>query len=438
MLYTGIDIGKSSHYAGFLSKDLLSRHKRFERCPALAFENSRAGFGALLRAIREHATLNKCIALIERTGHYGNNLIEFLLENGVTVYSVAVSERKTGMRKTDKSDALHLANIAYTQIGLGVQVADKTQQARRIVARSETAQRLNDMHRRSEMMQRQTATRNRLTAISDELFPEFATIFKDVNKRGALAVRERFPLPSDIAGAQLGDLVACREGTRPGMLGFAQLQELARETIGTRHPFRQASLAAEQALLITELRTIEQDLDVFDANVAQIIKGSREGKILTSLPMISTTAAAIIIHAIGSIGNFERAAELKSYFGWSPRVAQSGDTLDSVALTRGGNKPAKQLIYLVALAAIGHNTEWRDQYQALVPRMCRYDERQEKWRGKNKVVGRIAGQITEMIFVLLRKDFDILARLKPGEVAPEPTLYNREFHHAHRMHREKA
>jgi len=42
-LYVGVDIGKTAHVAGFTSVTLLTRHQRFEHCPALTFENSREG-----------------------------------------------------------------------------------------------------------------------------------------------------------------------------------------------------------------------------------------------------------------------------------------------------------------------------------------------------------------------------------------------------------
>ena len=51
-LYVGIAIGKTTQVAGFLSTTLLTRHQRFEHCPALTFGNSREGFRALVDRIR--------------------------------------------------------------------------------------------------------------------------------------------------------------------------------------------------------------------------------------------------------------------------------------------------------------------------------------------------------------------------------------------------
>jgi hypothetical protein len=51
-LYVGVDVGKKTHVAGFISTTLLARHQRFESCPALSFANSRDGFRALVDRIR--------------------------------------------------------------------------------------------------------------------------------------------------------------------------------------------------------------------------------------------------------------------------------------------------------------------------------------------------------------------------------------------------
>ena len=51
-LYVGVDVGKKVHVAGFISSTLLTRHQRFEHCPALAFDDSREGFRSLIDRIK--------------------------------------------------------------------------------------------------------------------------------------------------------------------------------------------------------------------------------------------------------------------------------------------------------------------------------------------------------------------------------------------------
>ena len=68
-LYVGVDSGKHSHVAGFVSKTLLQRHERFEGCPVLAFDQSREGFRALVDRIQTYVPLAQADVLVEKTGH---------------------------------------------------------------------------------------------------------------------------------------------------------------------------------------------------------------------------------------------------------------------------------------------------------------------------------------------------------------------------------
>src|SRR2546421_3124755 len=84
-LYVGVDIGKRSHVAGFLSVTLLTRHQRFEHCPALSFENSREGFRSLIDRIWTYVPLVQVQVLLEVTGHYHRALMQYLQDHDIPV-----------------------------------------------------------------------------------------------------------------------------------------------------------------------------------------------------------------------------------------------------------------------------------------------------------------------------------------------------------------
>ena len=114
-IYIGVDIGKFKHIAGFVSKTLLERHQHFEHCPAFVFEQSREGFRAFIERIRSYCPLEHCFIVMEQTGHYHRPLLQYLLELDIPVYVMHVQNRQGGMLKTDKRDALGLANHLYNQ-----------------------------------------------------------------------------------------------------------------------------------------------------------------------------------------------------------------------------------------------------------------------------------------------------------------------------------
>lgn len=207
---------------------MLERHERFEACPVLSFENSRAGFRALVERIREYVPAEQCFVLLEDTGHYHRALVQYLLELDLAVYRMHVQQRQKGMLETDKRDALELANHLYNQLELGVQTANKKQLARRAVPPTETAALLRGLIRhRYELSHDSTQRKNKLIAITDELFPEFTQVLKDPTSPTALALRERFPTPHAIATASLEELCKARVRVHPSREKLILLQQLA-------------------------------------------------------------------------------------------------------------------------------------------------------------------------------------------------------------------
>jgi transposase len=433
-LYVGVDIGKRRHVAGFVSRTLLERHGRFEGCPALAFDNTRDGFRALVERLEAYTPLEQVFVLMEKTGHYHKALLQYLLDLDVAVHLIHVQERTAGLLKTDKRDALGLANQLYNQLELGAQVADQSRLVRRAVPPSAAAALLRGLVRhRYELVHEATQRKNKLTAICDELFPEFADLFKDPNAAGALAVREAFPTPHAIATATLGDLVALRVGHHPSAAKLCQLQAAAATSIGTHDLGRQRGLVLEQRQLIRELQLLQAHIAELEVEIGGIVATSREGRILTSIPVIGPLQAAAIIAAIGHIDNFASAAALRAYCGWAPQVTRSGETQDEVQLTRGGTRTMKATLYLVAANAIQQpDCEWARLYARLVPLKCSFDARRQRYVGKNKVLARIAGQLVSTIYALLKRDAELFARCAPGRPLPEPVLYDPAVHRAHR------
>jgi transposase len=314
-------------------------------------------------------------------------------------------------------------------------VGDPLQAVRRLAPPTEAAAQIRGMvHHRYELIAESTQRKNKLTAICDEVFPEFTVILKDPNGSTALSTRKRFPTPAALAAASLTALQEVRGKAR--MLSDAklvELQRLAAQSIGTKDPARLRGLTFEQEQLIEELDLIHRHLEQLESEMTQIVLASREGKILLSIPGIGPIQAAVIIAMIGTIANFERPTQLKSYFGWAPTLKQSGKTLDRAKLSPRGVRLMKQTMYLVVWQAIRlKECEWAKIYERLVPIKCRFDERTRRYTARGKVIGRIAGQIISVIFTLLKRDEEAISKLPPGAELPEPQLYDPQIHRQHR------
>jgi hypothetical protein len=80
----------------------------------------------------------------------------------------------------------------------------------------------------------------------------------------------------------------------------------------------------------------------------------------------------------------------------------------------------------------GGDNEFARLYERLVPRKCAFDERKREYIGKNKVVGRVAGQLVTVLFTLLKRDQEAVAQANGTPLLPEPLVYDPVLHRRHR------
>jgi hypothetical protein len=92
----------------------------------------------------------------------------------------------------------------------------------------------------------------------------------------------------------------------------------------------------------------------------------------------------------------------------------------------------KQMMYWIVASAIKQESEWAKLYARLVQTTCPYDERTGTRKGRKRVMGRIAGQMIEVMYALLKKDAEVLNKTPSGQVLPAPTLYDPALHRQHR------
>lgn len=428
--FAGIDVGKEKHVAGFVSAALL-KERRFEECPTLDFEQSAAGLRKFLAFVQKHVPLAQCVVLVENTGHYHKALCEQLASHGLSIYIIAVYTKRThGQSKTDRIDALKLANFLYAQLALGLQLPDKSQQIRALVPPTEVALQLRGLvQRREELTQSLTRTKNKLTAISDELFPEFASLFRDPNATIALEVRTHFPTPAIVANKSLTELRVVKRQRGPSDAKLQRLLELARVSIGVTSPARVDALVFEQGQLIESVHHLQAQVDALEARMFPLVSESREGQILLSFPSCGPIKAATLIASIGNIRNFPNKAALRKFCGCAPQMLQTGTSLDRSKLNPTGRRGLKKTLFLLAISAISDDsTVWSKLYSRLVPLKCVYDARKKKYKGKMRVIGRIAGQMVGVLYTLLKQDADLLDSLPDQQPAPPPTLYDPAIH----------
>ena len=110
---------------------------------------------------------------------------------------------------------------------------------------------------------------------------------------------------------------------------------------------------AEQAeLVVRELAGMLQAacarLDARDAEIAGVLAGEPAAAILMSMPGVGETTAATFLAEVGDASGFRSAAALAHYAGLSPRVAKSGDSLDTSSKSGACNRRLRSAMVLAA------------------------------------------------------------------------------------------
>ena len=231
---------------------------------------------------------------------------------------------------------------------------------------------------------------------------------------------------------QSSALQTARQGRFPSNEELVELQSLAAQSIGATHVARLRGLTFEQHQLIVELELLQQHVEALDGEIAHIIAHSREGQIVTSIPGIGSNPGR------NDSGDNRQHRQLRP-----PGAAQSLLRLGAHAHPVGENagpcvpdavrvRSLKRTLYLAVWQTLRTpDNEFARLYARLVPRKCAYDERTWQYRGKGKVIGRVAGQLITVLFTLLKRDQERVAHAKGG-MAPAPDLYDPELHRRHR------
>lgn len=128
--------------------------------------------------------------------------------------------------------------MLYNQLEKGIQMGDPLQAVRHLVAPTEAVAQLCGIVRHHyELIAESTERKNKLTVICDELFPELTRLLRNPNLPTALALRERFPTPADLAAATFWELRAARGRTcNVSDAKLQGLQRVAAQSIGTKAP----------------------------------------------------------------------------------------------------------------------------------------------------------------------------------------------------------
>lgn len=381
MIYVGIDVAKDKHDCFAMNSDgeiLIEK---------LTITNNLDGFETLYNSLMNFSnSLNNIKVGLEATGHYSNNILNFLTEKGFNIYLInplqtnlyvkGQSLRKT---KTDKLDAHVIATML---------VSDNLKP---YITVSYHISELKSLTRhRFRLVKENSKFKTSLVRLVDIVFPELPKIVSSVAQKSCLALLYELPSAKEIAECNLKHLthlLAENSNKKFDRDKAIQIRDLARKSIG----LNSNSVSFELKQTISIIQFIQEQLDDVEKRIKEILKEIKS-PILT-IPGISFKTAGSILAEIGDISRFDSPAKLLAFAGLDPSMYQSGKffSTHSVMVKRGSKYLRFALMTAARMVCLNDATfnEFKDKKMA---------------EGKHYMVtmGHVAKKLVRVIYYLLK------------------------------------
>lgn len=318
MIFVGIDVAKNKHDCFIINSEgeILS--------DVFTIENNKMGFDKLYEKITSVAVDMSNIKVgLEATGHYSYNILEYLLNKGLSAYVInplhtnlyrkSLSLRKT---KTDKVDARTIAMMLMSDVDLK-SYSDTLYHNQEL--KSLTRYRFDKVSERAKLKQ----SVSRLVTI---LFPELEKLVSTIHSASVYALLCEFPGASLIAHANITKLsnllIKASKGRHTKDFALT-VKEAAKNSIGSSMPAK----ALELKHTIKLIQELNSEIDEIEAEIFNIMN-EIDSPIL-SIPGINYRMGAMILAEIGDFNRFDSPDKILAYAGLSPSTYQSGQLMSS-------------------------------------------------------------------------------------------------------------
>jgi transposase len=381
MIYVGIDVAKDNHDCIIVDSDGVIRF------PTFTIPNNKQGFRELLTNLKTCGSdLAKIKVGLEATGHYSDNLLEFLIANDLpttvinplhtNLYRKGLSLRKT---KTDTVDAHSIVTMLRTE---SLKPYSKT---------SYHVRELKSLTRyRFALVQDCARLKTSYARLCVILFPELEKLVPSLHMVSVYALLSEFPSARAISEChltRLANLLATASKGRYGKEKAMEIRNSARDSIGSYSDVK--SLELQQT--IQSIRMMESQIKQVEAKINPIVDQLHSP--LLTIPGISYRMASIIIAETENFSNFNSAEKVLAFAGLEPSVYQSGQLTSTHAkMVKRGSKYLRYALFN-STKYVCHWDPGFAQYLA---------KKRSEGKAYNVAVSHAAKKLTRVIFHLVK------------------------------------
>jgi len=342
LIFLGLDIGKSAHYAVGV-----------DRAGQTVYSEPVANEESALRLLVLWARAHQATVIVDQPGGTAALLLKLCWDAAIDIGYVpglAMARARdfyAGDAKTDPKDAFVLADVARAHPNRVVWLRETSAARTQLeLLNSYDADLREDAHRLT----------NRIRALLATYWPAFERAFGD--------------LFHTIRGPDL--LQSCSIAPKLRQAGAKRLVTLLRATHRVHQPepwVEQLLVAAKSqtvvvagadtaagliAELAEQLHRVLARRQRLEKEIERAFFNLPEASILRSMPGIGPRLGARILIEIGDIRQFRTSAQLAAYAGLGPTPHQSGTSIRGNRATRFGNHRLKDAFFLAAFSSLKH------------------------------------------------------------------------------------
>lgn len=382
MFIVGIDIAKRSHMVRVIDSEGRTV------CKPFSIRNSCSGCNVLLDRLRNLTTQKSdFIFSMESTSHYWLALYTRLRKEGyqvVVLNPIQTNAMREMLMEENKTDEIDTLVIAET-IRFGRYKASSVPQEKLLALRELCRNRFYLIDMGSDL-------KRKITALLDQIFPEFESQFSTIFGKTALAVLRQYPTPEKLSRAQAGKLTEVLQTASNGRFGewkARQLKELAKDSFGI--PDSEGVYSTLLLLYLEQFQSLQDAAAVLEKRIAELF--SQFDSTLTSITGIGPVLGAVILSEVRDISCFASADKLAAYAGLNPKMKQSGDMKSSaVHMSKRGSPYLRRAVWMASAVAVQYDPMFKAYYEKKAAEGLRY----------MNIIGHVTKKMAAVIFAIMR------------------------------------
>jgi transposase len=381
MIYVGIDVAKDKHDCLITDSDDGVLFDSF------TIPNNRLGFENLLGNLKSCTDdLSDIKVGREATGHYSDNLLEFLISKGLTttvinplhtnLYRKSLSLRKT---KTDPVDAHSIVTML------------RTEHLKPYSMSSYHIRELKSLTRyRFSLVQDCARLKTSYSRLCQILFPELETLMPSLHLASVYALLSELPNAKTISECHLTRLTNILANASKGRYHkdkAVEIRNAANTSIGSYSEGK--SMELQQTIRLIQM--MEQQIKQVEEKINPIVDSLNSP--LMTIPGISYRMAAIIIAETENFTNFDCAEQVLAFAGLEPSVYQSGQLTSTHAkMVKRGSKYLRYALF----NATKYVCHWDSHFGTYL------SKKRSEGKAYNVAVSHAAKKLTRVIFHLVK------------------------------------